>query len=74
MASIYCQELIRNSLYLCQAYIGDMLTEEKDKQKEEAKLQSEGNQLLEHYYVESDQGLLKLLTENCLPILKDMLS
>ena len=33
MASIYCQELIRNSLYLCQAYIGDMLSEDKQ-QKE----------------------------------------
>ena len=33
----------------------------------------DNKELAEHYYVESDQGLLKLLTENCLPILKDMM-
>ena len=67
MASIYCQELIRNSLYLCQAYIGNMMN------RSSIQLAS-SKSLMDNYYVESDKELLELLTSNCLPILKDMMS
>lgn len=70
MASIYCQELIRNSLYLCQSYIGDLM--EKDRKMTRADLGDK--KLAENYYVESDRALLELLTKNCLPILKEMLT
>lgn len=35
MASVYCQELIRNSKTLCEAYIGEILKKKEQKQKQE---------------------------------------
>lgn len=34
MASVYCQELIRNSKTLCEGYIGEILGRKKDGAKE----------------------------------------
>jgi len=31
MASVYCQELIRNSKTLCEAYIGEILKKKEQK-------------------------------------------
>jgi hypothetical protein len=89
MASVYCQELIRNSKTLCEGYIGEILgrknkNEEANKENndEEAKEEDKdskqsdkdlGNKLKEHYYLEDDQKLLDVLIKNCHPILTDML-
>jgi hypothetical protein len=35
MASIYCQELIRNSKVLCEGYIGEILGRKDNKQEEQ---------------------------------------
>jgi hypothetical protein len=89
MASVYCQELIRNSKTLCEGYIGEILGRkskkeevEKENENEEAKEEDKdskqsdkdlGNKLKEHYYLEDDQKLLDVLIKNCHPILTDML-
>jgi hypothetical protein len=72
MASIYCQELIRNSLYLCESYIGNLLKnrEKGDGMPEEMRNDEELRiRLINTYYMEDDKSLLDLLIQNAHPIL-----
>lgn len=74
MASLYCQELIRNTKVLCESYIGELY---QKTQVEEAELkddEEQGKRLNDNYYLEDDKKLLDLLIKNCLPILTDLLS
>ena len=81
MASIYCQELIRNTQILCESYIGEILQrsdQKKDQaeQKDNTKKEDDNilNKLNENYYLEDEQGLLDILIKNSHPILTDLVS
>ena len=84
MASLYCQELIRNSKTLCENYIGEILAK-ADKKLDHGGGGEEGaninkdtvenlqQKLGENYYFEDDRKLLDILIKNCHPILGDLL-
>jgi len=84
MASLYCQELIRNSKTLCENYIGEILAK-ADKKLDHGGEGEEGaninkdtvenlqQKLGENYYFEDDRKLLDILIKNCHPILGDLL-
>lgn len=90
MASLYCQELIRNSKTLCESYIGEIVDRAEKKQRLQA--QKEGDaleetddlpkadgpilnkELRENYYLEDDKKLLDVLIKNCYPILTDIMT
>tara|TARA_B110000285_G_C14764799_1_gene441213 strand:- start:36 stop:467 length:432 start_codon:yes stop_codon:yes gene_type:complete len=85
MASIYCQELIRNTQILCESYVGEILLR-GDQKKDQNQLQGDVNkgeqkeedsvlnQLNDNYYLEDDKGLLDILIKNSHPILTDLVS
>ena len=82
MASVYCQELIRNTQILCESYIGEILIR-GDKQKESAQGKEKDEietkdeiqaQLGDNYYLEDDKRLLDVMIKNCHPILTDLVS
>lgn len=90
MASLYCQELIRNSKTLCESYIGEIVERADKKQKLDVQKEdgagresdiepkSHGQmlnrELRENYYLEDDKKLLDILIKNCHPILTDILT
>jgi len=81
MASLYCQELIRNSKTLCENYIGEIVSK-ADNQLDPDDFNKDGaashknlsQKLGENYYFEDDRRLLDILIKNCHPILCDLLS
>ena len=90
MASFYCQELIRNTKYLCVGYI-QKLQQENEKsasipKKPEAAPADQGSDQKtsaeeeynickqQTYYVEENEKILNLLISNCEPILTEIVS
>jgi len=75
MASFYCQELIKNTLHLCQSYIQKLLQDkgvlkgiENELSLDEDLLSvGEGDPLNKRtsYYVEENEKILNLLITNC---------
>ena len=79
MASLYCQELIRNSKTLCENYIGEILKRTENGQQPDLTGIEDGDmpcssKLGENYYLEDDRKLLNVLIKNCQPILTDLLA
>ena len=86
MASFYCQELIRNTHYLCHGYINKLQLEKKQSKvtmmKDRAAIANpnsdEDDPIVigkqQTYYVEENEKFLNLLISNCAPILKQIVS
>ena len=61
MASVYCQELIRNSLRLCESYIGQIFFRAQHSNNIYHQEKDIAAKLNQNYYIEDDKNLLEML-------------